>query len=34
MFYNKYYKGLSAASLLFKRPSGCLSATTWLFKGL
>ena len=28
------YKGLSAASLLFKRPSDCLSATTWLFKGL
>ena len=28
-----FYKGLSAASQLFKRPSDCLSATTWLFKG-
>ena len=26
------YKGLSAATQLFKRPSDCLSTTTWLFK--
>ena len=27
-------KGLSVAMQLFKRPSDCLSATTWLFKVL
>ena len=29
-----FYKGLSAALQLVKRPSDCLSAITWLFKGL